>query len=201
MQWMTLTNSEIQSVADAVLGKYLKKGNSHKILSEIASGEGIKYREIPSQNTAFVGALTKSNNGHFYIMLNQGIDNIGRKKFTLAHELGHFFLSHHLTTNAFYCCEDEILEETQSTNACESEANYFASCLLMPEAKIKSAFLGMLFNSRKAKIKDYLYVKNDYTFSIWCGIRGSLMSRYGVSEAALRCRLRQLGLAKFDFAK
>lgn len=196
-----MTNSEIQAVADAVFSKYVKKGNSHKILSEIISGEGIKYREVSSENAAFVGALTKGNSGQFYIMLNQSIDNLGRKNFTIAHELGHFFLSHHLTTNAFYCCDNEILEEAQAGSTCESEANYFASCFLMPEAKIKSAFLSMLQYSRKAKIKDYLNVKNDYTFSIWCGIRGDLMKRYGVSEAALRCRLKQLGVAKFDFAK
>ena len=57
----------------------------------------------------------------------------------------------------------------------------------------------MLANSRKAKIKDYLYVKNDYTFSIWCVIRQNMTKRYGVSEAALRYRLRQLNLARFDF--
>lgn len=196
-----MTNSEIQSVADAILAKYLKKGNSHKILSDIMQAENIKFREINSANHNFVGALTKANSGQFYIMVNGAIDNVGRKNFTIAHELGHYFLSHHLTTNAFYCCEDEIVEESLTANSIEAEANYFASCFLMPEAKIKSAFLAILSRSRKAKIKDFLHVKNDFTFSIWCGIRGDLMKRYGVSEAALRYRLKQLKLAKFDFAK
>lgn len=196
-----MTNSEIQSVANVVLAKYLKKGNSHKILLDIMQAEHIKFREINSANHNFVGALTKANSGQFYVMVNGAIDNAGRKNFTIAHELGHYFLSHHLTTNAFYCCEDEIVEENQSSDNTENEANYFADCLLMPEAKIKSAFLAMLGHSRKAKIKDFLHVKNDYTFSIWCGIRGDLMKRYGVSEAALRYRLKQLGVAKFDFAK
>lgn len=57
----------------------------------------------------------------------------------------------------------------------------------------------MLQNSRKTKIKDYLHVKNDYTFSIWCGMRDSLMKRYGVSEVAIHYRLQQLNLAKFEF--
>ncbi|MEG0691811.1 MAG: ImmA/IrrE family metallo-endopeptidase [Oscillospiraceae bacterium] len=201
MQWMMMTNSEIQSVADATLAKYLKKGNGHKILSDIMQAENIKFREISSTNHKFVGALTKASSGQFYIMVNDAIDNVGRKNFTIAHELGHYFLGHHLTTNAFYCCEDEIAEEVLTANSIEAEANYFASCFLMPEAKIKSAFLAMLSHSRKAKIKDFLHVKNDYTFSIWCGIRGVLMKRYGVSEAALRYRLKQLGVAKFSFTK
>lgn len=95
----------------------------------------------------------------------------------------------------------KIMEEDQTSNDIEAEANYFASCFLMPGVDIKDAFLGMLANSRKAKIKDYLYIKNDYTFSICCGIREDLMKLYGVSEAALGYHLKQLGLARFDFSK
>lgn len=52
-----------------------------------------------NSNADFVGALTKYSNGQSYIMLNRSIDNDGRKHFTIAHELGHFFLSHQLTQN------------------------------------------------------------------------------------------------------
>lgn len=194
-----MTNREIEEKAAQVYAKYVPNGNSHKQLASIIEAEKIKLREVPSENVAFVGALTSGNNGQLYIMVNQSIDNPGRRNFTIAHELGHYFLSHRLQSNSFYCCEDEIVEESQAIAPMEKEANYFADCLLMPESKVKSAFLSMLKNSRKAKIKDFLHVKNDYTFSIWCGIRQSLMKRYGVSEAALRYRLRQLELARFDF--
>ena len=66
-----------------------------------------------------------------------------------------FFLEHQLHSNSFYCCDDEIAEENQATAPMECEANYFADCFLMPETKVKSAFLSMLANSHKAKIKDY----------------------------------------------
>lgn len=201
MLWTKMTNREIEQVVNEVLTKYLKKGGSHKILNEIMATEGIKFREISSANNDFVGVLTNANNGQPYIMVNSTIDNDGRKHFTVAHELGHYFLSHQLTQNSFYCLNKEIVEEGVWQNPIEQEANYFASCFLMPEQKIKSAFVCMLQNSRKAKIKDYLYVKNDYTFSIWCGIRDDLIKRYGVSEAALRYRLQRLNLAKFEFTK
>lgn len=151
--------------------------------------EKIQFREVSSENTAFVGALTSGNNGQLYIMVNQGIDNPGRSNFTIAHKLGHYFLAHRLQSNTFYCCEGEIVEEIQ------------ALALLMPEKKVKSAFLSMLRNPRKAKFKDFLHVKNDYTFSIWCGIRQNLTTYYGVSEAALRYLLKQLNLDKFDFSR
>lgn len=194
-----MTNSEIEQKAAAVFQRYVRSGNSHKQLSNIIQAEGMKFKEVPSKNAAFVGALTCGNSGQRYIMVNQGIGNPGRRNFTIAHELGHYFLEHQLHSNSFYCCDDEIAEENQATAPMECEANYFADCFLMPEAKVKSAFLSMLANSHKVKIKDYLHVKNDYTFSVWCGIRQSLTKRYGVSEAALRYRLRQLNLARFDF--
>lgn len=196
-----MTNREMEEKAVEVFQKFVPSGNSHKQLMSIMEAERIKFREVPSENSAFVGALTSGNNGQMYIMVNKGIDNIGRRNFTIAHELGHYFLAHNLHSNNFFCSDGEIVEENLASAPIEREANYFADCLLMPEDKVKSAFLSMLKNSHKAKIKDFLHVKNDYTFSIWCGIRQILTKRYGVSEAALRHRLRQLDLARFDFNK
>lgn len=194
-----MTNKEIEEIANSVLSKYLKRGGSHKIFYEIMTAEGIKFREINSENKSFVGVFTKARKGQPYIMINNSINNNGRRHFTIAHELGHYFLSHHLTQNSFYCSDNVILEDGIWKNQIEQEANYFASCFLMPEEKIRKAFLAILHNSRKAKIKDYLYVKNNWTFGIWCGLRDELMKRYGVSEVALRYRLQQLNLSKFDF--
>mgnify|MGYP003623799109 CR=1 FL=1 len=196
-----MENRAIEQIANDVLTKYVKRGGVHKVFNEIMEAKGIKFRKINSLNNNFVGVLTKYTNGQPYIMINSSIDNNGRANFTIAHELGHYFLSHQLTQNSFYCSNDEIVEEGVWQNPIEQEANYFASCFLMPEQKIKSAFLSMLANSRKTKIKDYLHVKNDWTFGIWCGIKGDLMKRYGVSEAAIRYRLQQLNLAKFEFIK
>jgi Zn-dependent peptidase ImmA (M78 family) len=193
------TNKEIQKIADGVLAKYVKRGGCYKVFQDIIKAEFIKFREIDSEAVDFVGALTQGSNGQIYIMINRNIGNEGRKNFTIAHELGHYFLSHQLTQTSFYCSEEEIVEEGLKKNPIEQEANYFASCLLMPEEKVKNAFLGMLKNSRKARIKDFLLVKNDFTFGIWTPIRDELTKRYGVSEMALRFRLKQLKLADFEF--
>lgn len=163
--------------------------------------ERIKYKEIPSVSTDFVGALTKGNNNKLYIMINKKIDNLGRKNFTIAHELGHYFLGHQLHQNSVFCNNDDIVEEGHQQNSIEREANYFASCFLMPEEKIKPAFLMILENRSRKKIKDFLLVKNDYTYGVWVLIRDELTKRYSVSEAALRYRLQQLKLARFEFSK
>lgn len=198
---MMKTNNEIEHIANDVLTKYVKRGGVFKVFNEIMNAEDIKLREIPSVSTDFVGALTKGNNNQVYIMINKNIDNLGRKNFTIAHELGHYFLQHQLHQNSVFCNSNDIIEEGHQQNPIEREANYFASCLLMPEEKIKSAFPIILENRSRKKIKDFLIIKNNYTYGIWLLIRDEFTKRYGVSEAALRFRLQQLKLARFEFSK
>lgn len=197
---MMKTNSEIEDIVNNVLTKYQKKGGSYKLFDDIMLEEGIVFKEVKSANNDFVGALTKGNSGQQnYIFINGNIGNIGRRHFTIAHELGHYFLSHQLKDNAIFCSNNDIVEEGTQYDPIEREANYFASCFLMPEEKVKPAFLIILENRSRKKIKDFLLVKNDYTFGVWILIRDELTKRYGVSEAALRFRLQYLKLAKFEF--
>ncbi len=193
---MKMTNDQIKAKADEVLGKYVQRGGVHKKFDSIMSAENIKFKPVTTKNS-FLGIFTHANNGQSYIMVNSGIANDGRRNFTIAHELGHYFLCHELKNGQ--CFDADIFEDDTTVDTIEREANYFASCLLMPENKIKPAFLSMLSRSHKAKIKDFLHVKNNYTWGIWCGFRNDLMKRYGVSETALRYRLIDLGLAKFSF--
>ena len=194
----TSREKEIEEIASNVLSKYVKRGGCYKVFQEIMKAESIKYREIQNQNISFLGALTTGNNGQVYIMINSSTENIGRKNFTIAHELGHFFLLHQLKQNSFYCSDKSIVEEGTYKDPIEQEANYFASCLLMPETKVKNAFLSILANSRKAKDKNHIIV-NNYTYGIWKVIKDTLTKRYGVSEAALRYRLKQHNLVSFEF--
>lgn len=191
-----MTNKQIEIKADEILNKYVPRGGAYKKFDSIMSAENIKFKSIATKDN-FLGIFTHANSGQAYIMVNDNIKNEGRRHFTIAHELGHYFLCHELKNGQ--CFDTNILEDGTAIDTIEREANYFASCLLMPESKIKPAFLSMLQRSRKAKIKDYLYVKNNYTWGIWCGFKNDLMNRYGVSEEALRYRLFNLGLAKFDF--
>lgn len=193
-----MTNSEIEKRANGMLAKYVTRGGIHKVWDKIMIGENIKYRQISTSNPQFVGALTKATNGQSYIMTNAAISNEGRRNFTLAHELGHFALEHQLHSGMLICSNDSIVEEGSAALDIEREANHFATCLLMPEEKITKAFRSMLRNSHRVWNNNFLCVNNK-TFGAWCGFRDDLMKRFGVSEEALRNRLRSLNLAKFDF--
>ena len=196
MRWMMMTNNQIENIVNEVLQKYVVKGGAHKQFQKIIKMEKIKFKEVNSANYNFVGAFTKGNNNQLYIMVNKNIGNEGRRNFTIAHELGHYFLKHRLKTNAFYCFDNEILEDNTLQDNIENEANYFATCLLMPEDKITKAFKAMLCNSKKVYNNEYLEVTNR-NYGVWKKISTDLIKRYGVSEQALRYRLKRLGLASF----
>jgi len=63
------------------------------------------------------------------IKVNSKIKNEGRKRFTLAHELGHFILHRN---KGFINCKINDLFDWYGRKQIETEANYFASEILMP---------------------------------------------------------------------
>jgi Zn-dependent peptidase ImmA (M78 family) len=65
------------------------------------------------------------------IFISNEIDNQDRKRFTLAHELGHFRIPHH-QSEKYECFYLDIAEEGKTEKEQEREANEFASELLMP---------------------------------------------------------------------
>jgi Zn-dependent peptidase ImmA (M78 family) len=64
------------------------------------------------------------------ITINNRIHEPGRKRFAVAHELGHFELHH---DSQLEICSDEDMYAWNRNKSQEIEANEFASCLLMPE--------------------------------------------------------------------
>lgn len=67
------------------------------------------------------------------IFYNQDITHPGRTNFTLAHELGHYFVHRNqMSKISFECGESDMLEGNQDFPNIEAEANMFAANLLMP---------------------------------------------------------------------
>lgn len=67
------------------------------------------------------------------IFFNKDITHTGRTNFTLAHELGHYFVHRNqMSRNCFECGEGDILGRNQDVTNIEAEANIFAANLLMP---------------------------------------------------------------------
>lgn len=76
------------------------------------------------------------------ITVNSQTTELGRKRFTIAHELGHFEL-HSSTDLSLICLPKDIqFSITPSDNKIEFEANTFAAELLMPESMFSQLCLG-----------------------------------------------------------
>lgn len=82
---------------------------------------------------SFQGALIKHpKRSKWMIVYNNDVLSHGRIRFTLAHEFGHYILHRKLQTE-FHCSDDkyELYDQEQDAKV-ESEADMFASFLLMP---------------------------------------------------------------------
>jgi len=93
-----------------------------------------EYVEEAMQTGNFHG-MSRATDSGAVIIVNQKIENAGRKVFTGAHEIGHAVM--HIQTgkkNHFECSKTDISGKGKVNF--EKEANEFASSLIMPKALI-----------------------------------------------------------------
>jgi|SRR5690625_3123677 len=125
--------NEIKEFAEFITLDY----NSPTPLEEIANSEGIKIIADDYGIDSFDG-ITTFENDRFYIHLNTSRGNqisSNRGRFTLAHELGHYFIdSHRIGLESGVLTPHPTFLNQNSNARIEKEADYFASCLLMPES-------------------------------------------------------------------
>ena len=113
------------------------------------------------------------------IILVNSLHHEHRKRFTIAHEIGHFLLHSSLKQNIFI---DESLTFYRSKKSSfgvyvdEVDANNFAAELLMPEDYIKE-----YLDQNKVDIFDSFSIEN-------------LAAKFNVSQQAVAVRLQSLGL-------
>lgn len=115
------------------------------------------------------GALVKKEGADPSILLNAN-DSRNRKRFTCAHELGHFIRRTDEPHKYEYV---DYRDQRSSTGTDEEEmfANRFAANLLMPELLVKTF--------HEQKLPDFRMAK-----------------KFGVSQEAMQFRLKNLGLSK-----
>ncbi|MCL5421027.1 MAG: ImmA/IrrE family metallo-endopeptidase [Nitrospirae bacterium] len=102
---------------------------------EIAIQKGIEVSEDDAEG--YTGMLLVVD-GEAMIAVNKAIREPTRKKFTVAHELGHFAIPGHITPQqTVYRCSDKDISNFSGSINKEVEANLFASELLMPEEHFK----------------------------------------------------------------
>ena len=97
---------------------------------KIAKEMGIFIQEKEAES-GYDGYLMCAN-GVWGIMINSSIRSRARKRFTVAHELGHYCIAHH-DLSSYRCFRKDIGAIDSSARKDEREANEFAVELLMPD--------------------------------------------------------------------
>jgi hypothetical protein len=112
---------------------------------DITKPLGLSVKEVGSDG--FDGALVRRSSGvGGRILVNRAIREAGRRRFTAAHEIGHYLL--HKDSDNMSCGAKEIANWTNIEVNPEHEADEFASELLLPSAEMK-ALIGTHWPSLK----------------------------------------------------
>lgn len=133
------------------LAEYIALQYEEKItpLEKIVVEEELEVFYDNYESNTFDG-MTIYDEGRFYIHLNIDKHNCpdsDRGRFTLAHELGHYFIDAHRIglKNGLLEPHPSLTNQKQFV-AIEREADYFASCLLMPELRFRKDIGNKKFN-------------------------------------------------------
>ena len=98
-------------------------------LEELAQRRDIVVRPMPDSDDGVSGMLVRYGNT-FGLLYSTRIDNEGYRRFSIAHELGHYFIDGHLDhIGGSHASRAGFV----STDRYEREADFFAAGLLMPE--------------------------------------------------------------------
>jgi Zn-dependent peptidase ImmA (M78 family) len=161
---------DIRKLANQVNSRYGFFENTKELLVQIALGEGIALKELDLYDVS--GMLLRGKDG-WEIIVNT-TDSETRKLFTIAHELGHYFLHRDEETRFVDGSLVFNRSEADKYNQREKEANEFAGSLIMPEQVI----VDQVGADKTTEIteKDVL----------------SLAKEFGVSSLAALTRLRNL---------
>ena len=140
-------------------------------ISKILEKENIKLMDFDIGNDDVSGAIL-IDNGNTQILVNSK-DKRTRRRFTVAHELGHYYLHR----EQFQQDEAFIDYRDGSKNKRELEADYFAGYLLAPTEKIEEIYCVLK--------KIYSEISDRITW---------LSERFNVSRNAMYVRLSQEGI-------
>jgi hypothetical protein len=145
-------------------------------LAEEAAGLDIQLHGnlrslVPDPGPALSGLLLVEQQ-RVYVDAVEAERSPGRRRFTIAHELGHWHL-HRSKADSHYCRPEDIgssRSELYQLRRLESQANRFAAALLMPESTLRVDAPRLRFSIP------------------------ALARRFGVSATAMQVRLEVLDL-------
>ena len=186
-----MKRNDIERIANDVLRKYHITSAPFKHIEEICKQENIQLKKA-NFSSSMDGAFAIIKNQK-YIFYNPNVIE-GRKNFTQAHELGHYFLNHQLEEGNMISCHNKSVSENnlQSLPRIETEANYFATYFLMPNQLMLREF-DIITNTLRIDASRPLYIDHQSSnYKDWNFISRHFVSRFGISKEALGYRLEAL---------
>lgn len=149
-----------------VLDKYLSEYPVK--LGKIANELGVSIK-VSSMSTGVSGQIMQEN-GHYTIRVNRH-EARERQRFTIAHELAHFFLHKSVIDSSPDGIKDNVLYRSGEPERIEFEANRLAADIVMPMTLVE-----------KVLQEEFNGVVTEATIE-------SLAARFQVSKAAMEIRL------------
>ena len=188
---------EIEQLTMRILSAYQITENPGKHLKKIICGEKITLIDYHDWSEDICGRFLYIDDepAIFY----NAKHTEAMQAFTIAHELGHYFLRHLDDMEAEIICIDRDfnrLGNDDSKFEKEVEANYFAACLLMPLNVLSPIFWSFMSRNNRNRV---LYVDTqqcNYLDYKQC-IR-TLQLYFLASESAIRYRLINLKWMQFN---
>jgi hypothetical protein len=123
----------VEDIADSVAGLYVRDREP----DEMATAPG----SPPLEDGQTISGLLLPSVGEIWVNAEEARQWPERRRFTIAHELGHHYL-HQQGQGTLFCRHgsvdaDEAPADRPELPAIESEANWFAASLLMPAEMVR----------------------------------------------------------------
>ena len=134
---------------------------------EVFPDEPITLVEGRSFSANFEGALMRRpDSNEWGIFFNSSLTSVGRKNFTLAHELAHYLLHRSQNADDIMCQKSDMWAWDSEYGKREAEANQFASFLLMPRDDFEAQTAGF----KRPQIGEFEVLRDRYEVSITAAI-------------------------------
>jgi Zn-dependent peptidase ImmA (M78 family) len=132
-----LSRGNVWSLAETVAQKIgLAVGAPLEPLIEKMGGK-IEFRDVDELNTSGAIVIKAEKDFTIFLPLHTGAK---RDRFTVGHELGHYFLHYKLPTVQGQGPTLPMRVSRYGSDRTETEANWFAAAFLMPEKSFRESF-------------------------------------------------------------
>jgi Zn-dependent peptidase ImmA (M78 family) len=159
--------TEIEAKAITILENVFPNELSVPVdIDKVLSNYGITLKVGDFKDNNIAGAYDREKK----TILISKTSTYQRNVFTVAHELGHYFLHKDLPNEIFYRLDADLINSPEKSLE-EAEANWFAASILMPKSKV---------------IEMYPLLKDLETMA----------KVFGVSKTAMNWRFKNLRLSK-----